>query len=147
MPTPRYLLRAVTLGDYIYAVGGIVGGNQPSFSNALERYDPKADTWTRLRPMGTGRGNPGVAAADGRIIVVGGAGGVPGPTTATPLSSVEVYDPQADAWTTSEPLPVGRGSLSTERGQGNAVLAIGGFEAAGAGVPPPASKRVESRQF
>jgi N-acetylneuraminic acid mutarotase len=146
MPTPRYLLRAVTLGNYIYAVGGIAGGNQPSFSNALERYDPKTDTWTVLRPMSTSRGNPGVAVADGRIIVVGGAGGVPGHAP-MPLSSVEEYDPQADAWTTSEPLPVGRGSLSAERGQGNAVLAIGGFEAAAAGVPPPASKRVESRQF
>lgn len=89
--------------------------------------------------MSTGRGNPGVAAADGRIIVVGGAGGVPGPTTATPLSSVEEYDPQADAWTPSEPLPLARGSLAAERGQGNAILAIGGFEAAGAGMPPPAS--------
>ena len=146
MPTARYLLRAVTLGNFIYAVGGIVGLGQPSFSNALERYDPIADEWIRLSAMSTGRGNPGVAEANGRVIVVGGAGGVPGPT-ATPLSSAEEYDPQTDSWTPSEPLPVARGSLGAERGQGNTILAIGGFEAAGAGVSPPASKRVESRQF
>jgi hypothetical protein len=145
MPTPRYLLRAVTLGDYIYAVGGIVGNNQP-FSKALERYDPNTDTWTELSPMSTGRGNPGVAVSeDGRIIVVGGAGGVA--DSPTPIPLVEEYDPHTDAWTPSEPLPVARASLGGERGQGNTILAIGGFEAAGAGVPPPASKRVESRQF
>jgi N-acetylneuraminic acid mutarotase len=72
MPTARYLLRAVTLDTQLYAVGGVVGDNQP-FSSALERYDPIADTWISLRPMSVGRGNPGVAvAADGRIIVDGG---------------------------------------------------------------------------
>jgi N-acetylneuraminic acid mutarotase len=139
MPTARMLLRAVELGGHIYAVGGAVGDGQP-FSSALERYDPIDDRWTILHPMSVGRGNPGVVAAeDGRIIVVGGAGGVAG--NGAPLRSVEEYDPQADIWAPSEePLPVARASLSAERGQGDAIVAIGGFEPVG--VP---SARVESR--
>jgi N-acetylneuraminic acid mutarotase len=137
MPTARMLLKAVTLDGQLYAVGGALGENLP-FSSALERYDPIADSWTSLRPMTTGRGNPGVVAASGRITVVGGGGGVVGSGTA--LQSVEEYNPLTDVWTPSDPpLPVGRGSLSAEHGQGNTVLAIGGFEAGGA------SARVESR--
>ena len=139
MPTARYLLRAVTLDGQIYAVGGVVGDNQP-FSSALERYDPITDRWTGLRSMSVGRGNPGVAVAeDGRIIVVGGAGGVAG--HGTPLQSVEEYNPQTDLWAPSEePLPVARASLSAEPGQGNTIVAFGGFEPGS--VP---SARVESR--
>ena len=138
MPTARYLLRAVTLDGQIYAVGGVVGDNQP-FSKALERYNPITDTWTSLRPMSVGRGNPGVAvAADGRIIVVGGAGGVF--LSGTPLQSVEAYDPQTDLWAPSEDaLPVARASLSAEPALGNTVVAFGGF------VAGEASARVESR--
>jgi N-acetylneuraminic acid mutarotase len=144
MPTARMLFRAVELDGQIYAVGGAVAAGQPP-SSALERYDPIADTWASLRPMSVGRGNPGVvAAADGRIIVVGGAGGVFEPGGTFPMPTVEAYDPQTDAWAPSEePLPVARASLSAERGQGNTILAIGGFEP---GTPaPPASARVESR--
>ena len=138
MPTARTLLRAVTLDGQIYAVGGVVGANQP-FSKALERYDPNTDTWTELSPMSTGRGNPGVVAANGRIIVVGGAGGVQG--NATGLQSVEEYDPLTDSWAPSpQPLPGGRGSLSAERGQGNTILAIGGALTGGVALA-----RVESR--
>jgi kelch-like protein 12 len=140
MPTARTLLRAVTLDGQIYAVGGLVGNGQPSFSNALERYDPIADTWTSLRPMSVARGNPGVVAANGRIIVVGGAGGIFG-SSVVGLDSVEEYDPAADSWTPSPPpLPVGRGSLSAERGQGNVILAIGGGLTGGVALA-----RVESR--
>jgi N-acetylneuraminic acid mutarotase len=125
MPTARVLVRAVELAGKIYAVGGDVGLGQ-QFSRALERYDPIADSWISLRPMNVGRGYPGVVAtADGRIIVVGGQGGVSG--KATPEQSVERYDPQTDSWTLSEPLPGPRAVLGAERGQGNTVLAIGGF--------------------
>ena len=55
MPTGRMLLRAVELAGQIYAVGGATADGQP-FSNALERYDPTADTWTKLHPMSVGRG-------------------------------------------------------------------------------------------
>jgi len=137
MPTARYLLRAVELDGQIYAVGGRVDGNNP-FSKALERYDPTANTWDKLHPMSIGRGNPGVAvAANGRIVVVGGGSldsGSPGPSR-----SVEEYNPQTDIWTPLEPLPVARASLSAERGQGNTILAIGGFE-----PNDVASTRVES---
>lgn len=135
MPTARYLLRAVELDGQIYAVGGAVADGQP-FSDALERYDPAADTWSKLHPMSVGRGNPGVAAVDGQIFAVGGAGGVLG--SAAPRKTVEQYDPQTDVWAPSEDLPVARASLSAERGQGNTIVALGGFE-------PAASARVESR--
>jgi hypothetical protein len=58
----------------------------------------------------------------------------------TPLASSEVYNRQADRW---DPLPavlpVRRASLSAERGEGNRILAIGGFEPGSV-----ASNRVEA---
>ena len=138
MPTGRMLLRAVELAGQIYAVGGAAADGQP-FSNALERYDPTADTWTKLHPMSVGRGNPGVAVTEeGRIVVVGGAGGVFEFGGAKPRQTVEVYDPTTDVWTAADSLPVARASLSAERGPGNTIIAFGGFE-------PAASARVESR--
>jgi N-acetylneuraminic acid mutarotase len=125
--TGRELLKATELGGYIYAIGGAVVGRNKPFLAAAERYDVRTDTWTTVMPMGTGRGNPVVVTANGRIFVVGGAGGVTG--AATPLTTCEVYDPQLDRWDPlPAPLPVARGSLCAERSARNSIVAIGGFE-------------------
>ena len=79
------------------------------------------------------RGNPGVVSAAGRIFVVGS--GAPNVNRTS-----EAFDPNTNTWQQLDALlPVGRGSLSAERGPGNVILAIGGFEAG-----PIASDRVEA---
>jgi N-acetylneuraminic acid mutarotase len=64
-----------------------------------------------------------VVSAAGRIFVVGGGGDPPADT------SSEAFDPNPNSWQMLDALlPVGRGSLSAERGPGNVILAIGGIE-------------------
>jgi Kelch motif len=135
MPTARQLLKATELGGRLYAIGGV---NDTGFLATVERYTPATDTWETVTPMSTPRGNPGVVSAAGRIFVVGGASDVYG--SVVPLQSSEVFDPNTNTWQPVDALlPVGRGSLSAERGPGNVILAFGGFES---GVT--ASARVEA---
>jgi N-acetylneuraminic acid mutarotase len=87
--------------------------------------------------MSTPREVPGVVSAAGRIFVVGGAGDVSG--SVGPLQSSEVFDPNTNTWQPVDALlPVGRGSLSAERGPGNVILAFGGSSPVS--PPPPGSK-------
>jgi N-acetylneuraminic acid mutarotase len=135
MPTARQLLKATELGGRLYAIGGV---NDTGFLATVERYTPATDTWETVTPMSTPRGNPGMVSAAGRIFVVGGASDVSG--SVVPLQSSEVFDPNTNTWQPVDALlPVGRGSLSAERGPGNVILAFGGFES---GVT--ASTRVEA---
>jgi N-acetylneuraminic acid mutarotase len=143
MPTARELLKLTQLDGRLYAIGGVSEAGQ--FLATVERYDPQADSWETVAPMGTPRGNPGVATAGGRIFVVGGAGGQLGPGTVVALTSSEVFDPQTNTWQQLDAhLPVGRGSLCAEPVSGNSILAIGGFEPAGAPGSFVASTRVEA---
>ena len=98
--------------------------NEVVVIDARTRFNARlADTWEAVTPMNTPRENPGVVSAGGRIFVVGGASDV------GPLQSSEVFNPNTNTWQPIDALlPVGRGSLSAERGPGNVILAFGGFE-------------------
>jgi N-acetylneuraminic acid mutarotase len=119
MPTRRELLKVTELGGRLYAIGGSDGTGLVA---TVERYTPATDTWETVAPMNSPRGNPGVVSAAGRIFVVGSGD--------TPVNtSSEAFDPNTNTWQQLDAvLPVGRGSLSAERGPGNVILAIGGFE-------------------
>ena len=58
-----------------------------------EYYNPAANTWSAITPMGTRRSCLGICAYDGLIYCVGGYDG------ASCLSSVERYDPLTAMWT------------------------------------------------
>ena len=60
-----------------------------------EYYNPAANTWQNITPMGTRRSCLGICAYDGLIYCVGGYDG------ASCLSSVERYDPLTAMWTSS----------------------------------------------
>ncbi|XP_045537241.1 ring canal kelch homolog [Papilio machaon] len=74
----------------LYAVGGHDG---PAVRRSVERYREGAG-WAPAPPMATARRNAGVAAHNNRLYVVGGDDG------AANLSTVEVFDPATEAWTT-----------------------------------------------
>ncbi len=100
MPTAREHLTAVSLGDFVYVIGGRFGfpfGSVP----ANERYDPVADDWQVLKPMPTARSATATAACDGRIVVAGGE--VPQLFDVT-----EVYDPETGDWDCLEPMAIPR---------------------------------------
>ncbi len=138
MPVPTHHLAFASLEDRIYAFGGFThpgGSGPPSWvpTNAAWEYDPRDDTWRALAPMPTRRGAAAVAAVDGRLWVVGGAGSAPGsgepglrpdrPHRA--LGTVEEYDPGANAWHARSPMPTPRNHHAVAAAGGK-LYAIGG---------------------
>ncbi|EDO46854.1 predicted protein [Nematostella vectensis] len=78
----------LTLGGYLYALGGYDGN---SYLNTVERYCPKTKEWTMVSPMIFSRSCFAAEVADGYIYAFGGYG-------PSYLSTVERYDPSMDAW-------------------------------------------------
>ena len=76
----------------------VVGGYTLHHYQATGRvlsYDPVANSWKKLKDMGTKRSNFAIGRLnDGRIIVAGGQG-----TDRGALSTAEVYNPVANTWT------------------------------------------------
>jgi non-specific serine/threonine protein kinase len=101
LPTPREHLGMATDGTYAYVVGGRDLSSDKN-SSALERYDPKTDSWAALAAMPAPRGGAGAAVADGRLVVAGGEE----PTAVD--NSVYAYDITSNTWSDLPPLPTGR---------------------------------------
>lgn len=122
MPTPRAALVFVPVGGKLYAIGG--GCDPGTGSPLVEIYDPGTDAWTSRSGMPTARSGLCGGVVDGSIFVIGGANGA---HTSFPAlyANNEAYDPGADAWTTSPPLPTARSGLSCAAVVGK-VYAIGG---------------------
>jgi N-acetylneuraminic acid mutarotase len=114
MPEPRLAGAAVTLGEYIYILGGTGG------SNALLRYDPSQNEWTSLASLAEAREHIAGAVLDGKVYALGGRW--PGKGE---LTSVEVYDPATDSWTSAPSLQIARGGFAAVTANGR-IYAIGG---------------------
>jgi Kelch motif len=133
MPTARELLRLVTAGPYLYAVGGLSGeGNSLT---TIERYDPKSNRWQTVSPMHESRVAAGITAAniDGRqvLVAVGGAIWQDFEILGS-RRTTEVYDLATGRWQVLRAeLPEPRGSLGCATEADGTVLAIGGGSSAG----------------
>ncbi|RYG38435.1 MAG: kelch repeat-containing protein [Burkholderiales bacterium] len=109
-PRPRDHFHAAALDGKIYAAGGRRSshdtGDDLNLTVApVDVFDVASRTWSTIaKPLPTPRAGVAVAAAGGRLIVIGGESAVQQPAHA----EVEAYDPARDAWTTLPPLPVGR---------------------------------------
>ncbi|XP_051943943.1 kelch-like protein 18 isoform X2 [Hippocampus zosterae] len=75
----------------IYAVGGL--NSSGDSLNVVEVFDPMGNFWERCQPMRTARSRVGVAVVNGLLYAIGGYDGQ------SRLSTVEVYNPETDAWT------------------------------------------------
>ena len=110
MPTARMTPTVAVANGVLYAVGGAIRPPEPGIAVAtVEAYDPLTDTWTSKAAMPT----PRVAAAGGvvnDIIYVAGGLGV-STSSGSFLSTVEAYEPIANAWTTMAPMPTARYAL------------------------------------
>ena len=78
---------AVSLGDFIYLVGGTGG------TTALLRYDPAEDSWAVLPGPVQPREHVAATAFSGEMWVIGGRWGGTGA-----LATVEIFDPFSGAW-------------------------------------------------
>jgi N-acetylneuraminic acid mutarotase len=97
MLTARSNLAAAAYENQIYAIGG---ETDEGVTGALERYDPRSDTWTAHAPKPLAVDEIGAAVIGGKIYVPGGRMAEGLPTTV-----LEIYDPRSDAWSRGPQMP------------------------------------------
>jgi hypothetical protein len=103
MPTPRILFGMAVWQDKIYVISGSSGVDNRSrsiMSNAVEVYDPSADTWQTKQPIPTARAHLQANAVNGQIYLVGGMTYNDGYVAIN-----EVYNIANDSWATAWPAP------------------------------------------
>ncbi|MGH7358371.1 MAG: Kelch repeat-containing protein, partial [Candidatus Rokuibacteriota bacterium] len=121
MPTARQEMPSALVSGRIYTPGGLDASRNASA--VLEVYDVAANRWTTAPPMPQARHHPGVAAAGGRVFVIGGY--APGPFPGPASDAVFVFDPQTQLWDTRRSLPAARAAhVSVEFG--GRIYSIGG---------------------
>ena len=120
IPVPGDHLAVTADSRYLYAVGGRKF-TASSNTDAVQRYDPKANRWTILPPTPQPVGGAGVTVVRGQLIVVGGEK----PTSVS--GTVQAYDLSAPTatWTTLPSLDPGRHGLGVTA-IGNTLYAVGG---------------------
>ena len=87
MPERRMSGEAVSLGDFIYLVGGTGG------TTAMLRYDPGEGSWAVLPGPSQPREHVAAVAFDSELWVIGGRWGGTGA-----LATVEIFDPASGVW-------------------------------------------------
>ncbi len=87
MPERRMSGEAVSLGDFIYLVGGTGG------TTALLRFDPAEDAWSVLPGPSQAREHVAAVAFNDELWVIGGRWGGTGA-----LATVEIFDPASGVW-------------------------------------------------
>lgn len=108
MQTARRNFGAVESSGGIYAIGG----NNGTFLNTVEKYDPDANSWSYQVNMPTAREGAAVVEAYDKIYVIGGYNG-------GYLNNVEEYDPATNIWTTN------KASMPTKRQNAGAAVVNG----------------------
>ncbi|KAK7851717.1 b2 protein [Quercus suber] len=99
-------LAGVSLNEKIFAIGGGIGVEffsevhvfYPDEGSSVERFDPREQSWTRLKNMSERRGSHSLSMLNEKLYAIGGYDG------ANELSSVEVLDPRVGFWMKGEPM-------------------------------------------
>lgn len=120
---------SVALRDgLIYAMGGFEGpprtpngGISSPRLRSAERFDPRANQWTRLASMRERRSDASATNFQGLIYICGGFNG------SECLDSAEIYNPETDQWTLIPPMASRRSGLGIITYNG-AIYAAGGFD-------------------
>jgi|FLYN01.1.fsa_nt_gi N-acetylneuraminic acid mutarotase len=103
MPYPRAAHTMAVIDGKLYVVGGV--GQD---STVLWVYDLETNAWDTSRAsLPTAREHLASAVVDGKLYVIGGRWSGQGN-----LSTLEVYDPQADSWERLAEIPTPRGGLT-----------------------------------
>jgi YVTN family beta-propeller protein len=101
------------LGGKLYVAGGCVYADCNGLtSNLVEAYDPTTDTWSTVASIPTARHYAASAVIDGKWYVAGGQGNcAPCNTQENLFTTLEVYDPSTNTWTTKASMPATRSSV------------------------------------
>ena len=90
-PTPVAEVNGVVIGEKIYIPGGRLNNGQ--YTNILEIYDPRTDTWMKGAELPISVGSYALVDFEGRMYLFGGWNG------GQVLSDVLIYDPNENTWT------------------------------------------------
>jgi N-acetylneuraminic acid mutarotase len=105
--SPRLVRAAASVGvinGKMYVAGGCITSDcRIGITNALEIYDPVANTWSDGAPMATGRLGAAAGVIGGRLVVTGGTLACP---PCNPTSSTELYNPATNTWVSGAAIPV-----------------------------------------
>ncbi len=124
LPIPIAGAQACVIGDFIFIVGGIVGGiGQQSFYNGLVRFDPKFNTFLMMANMLKEVEVHDVVVKDNQIFVFGG-GGVDDYRYSS--SQNQCYDMKTNSWSLKTPMSNSRAALSATRIE-DKIYVSGGF--------------------
>lgn len=100
LPAVRQEHSAAALEGEVYVIGGFT----PSVTASVQAYDPLGDSWRARADFPTALHHANVAAASGKIYVLGFNRG----SSFTDIDGrVFAYDPSNDVWEERAPLPVG----------------------------------------
>ncbi|MDD3140196.1 MAG: kelch repeat-containing protein [Lachnospiraceae bacterium] len=124
MPIEQESGQTEVIDGKIYSIGN-VDSDADSLSST-EVYDVSTDTWTILASMSTPRYKFQTEVLDGKIYAIGGLEKQISDGFPPKLSSVEVYDPSTDTWTTESSMSTSRYIFQTEVINGK-IYAIGGL--------------------
>ncbi|MHB8482894.1 MAG: Kelch repeat-containing protein [Nitrospiria bacterium] len=127
LPTPRFSLGTVSIGNKIWAMGGgAFRDNRFQNFDLIEIFDPEKGTWEQNLPVRLPWPSAGIGACalNNRIYVFGGNDG-------TRISSrAAVYDLAGKKWEELEPMPEPRAAPSVTVLNGMIYL-VGGRDASG----------------
>jgi N-acetylneuraminic acid mutarotase len=103
MPVALAAPAVTVLNGDIYVVGGCTGtSNCAPTSNEVYRYDPSANSWTRLADYPTPVAFGACAGIAGEVVCAGGNDA----DTDTSLTATYLYDPDTNTWSQGADMPV-----------------------------------------
>ena len=134
-PFPWWIV-AVIVGALALIGGSAYGIAQVAHKTAVAAMPALAATtvvtgqWQSVASMPMARGGLVVVRGpDGRFYAIGGYGSTA--FGSSYLSTVEIYDPKTNAWTTGAPMPTRRGYMAATLGPDGLIYVIGGSNRAG----------------
>ncbi|MGB7156919.1 MAG: kelch repeat-containing protein [Tepidisphaeraceae bacterium] len=124
LPAARNHTSAVSLGGYMYVIGGQLDEEELQEPlSSVYRYDPETDDWDRMKDLPAPRShtNSSTFVMNGRIVVLGGEDGF-----GAPHRTVYAYDPATDSWTRLSDLPATRSTSVAGVLSGNRIISATG---------------------
>jgi N-acetylneuraminic acid mutarotase len=135
---------AAAIGTDIYIVGGVSG---PGLTTRVEKYDTTTDKWSTVAPIPSGLHHPNVAAADGKLYLLGGMiSNITAKVVWPAVPTSYVFEPSKNTWTQLSNMPNERGSAATAV-HGKQIYLLGGLPVMGTALTTVSSFDIATGKF